>query len=206
MEFITFPVGDYAANCTIVRGSGSKAWIVDPGGDSDLIFSELDRHGLDPVLVILTHSHFDHVSALDDILARYKVPVYIHANDAEGVFSSFNRQPGYRLPSRPEDYRTELGDGDVLDAGGVSAKLIATPGHTPGGWCLWFEEANTLIAGDTLFAGSVGRTDFPGGSYETLMKSLGKLMTLPDDAKVVCGHGPSTTIGTEKASNPFICQ
>lgn len=204
MDYETFPVGDYGANCTLLRGDSGKAWIVDPGDDADLILGELEKRRLSPALIVLTHCHFDHVSALDDLLAKYPVPVYIHKDDAELVFCDFNRQFGYKVPSRPADYRTELGDGDVLEAAGISAKIIATPGHTPGGWCLYFATAGLLIAGDTLFAGSVGRTDFPGGSFATLRKSIDKLLALPDDTKVICGHGPETTIGAERRSNPFL--
>jgi glyoxylase-like metal-dependent hydrolase (beta-lactamase superfamily II) len=114
-----------------------------------------------------------------------------------------NAMPPYPATRRPATLVTDRQDGDTLACGGLSARLIHTPGHTPGGWCLYFAKERLLVAGDTLFAGSVGRTDFPGGSREDLNASLAKLKTLPDDTRVICGHGPMTTLGAEKRSNPY---
>ena len=204
MRYEVLPVGPYEANCSVLWEDPAQAWIVDPGADSATVLGVLKRHGLKPALVVLTHAHFDHISALNEILAAAPVPVYMHAADAAFAFSPMNAMPPYGTTARPATLVTDKRDGDTLACGGLAAKLIHTPGHTPGGWCLYFEQDKLLVAGDTLFAGSVGRTDFPGGSWEELEASLQRLKALPEDTRVICGHGPQTTIGEEKRSNPYL--
>ena len=204
MNCEVFPVGPYEANCVVLWSDPKQAWIVDPGADAEAILKWMQERNLTAAVVVLTHGHFDHVSAVNDIVTRFPVPVYLHADDAALAFSPLNAMPPYRPTAKPATLRTDKDDGDTLEIGGLTAKLILTPGHTPGGWCLYFEADKLLVAGDTLFAGSVGRTDFPGGSWEELQASLQKLKALPDDTRVVCGHGPQTTIGIEKRSNPYL--
>jgi len=204
MNCEVFPVGPYEANCAVLWSDPKQAWIVDPGADAEAILKWMQKRNLTAAVVVLTHGHFDHVSAVNDIVARFPVPVYLHADDAAFAFSPLNAMPPYRPTAKPATLRTDKDDGDTLEVGGLTAKFILTPGHTPGGWCLYFEANKLLVAGDTLFAGSVGRTDFPGGSWEELQASLQKLKALPDDTRVVCGHGPQTTIGIEKRSNPYL--
>ncbi len=204
MNYEVLPVGAYEANCSILWSDPAQAWIVDPGADADAILGFMDKRGLKAGVIVLTHGHFDHVSALNDVLARYPVPVYLHRDDAAFAFSPLNAMPPYPTTAKPAMLRTDKGDGDTLSCGGLAAKIIHTPGHTPGGWCLFFENDHLLVAGDTLFAGSVGRTDFPGGSWEDLEASLQRLKALPDDTCVICGHGPTTTIGSEKRNNPYL--
>lgn len=204
MNYEVIPVGPYEANCSVLWDDPSQAWIVDPGADSATILGFMEKRGLKAGIVVLTHSHFDHISALGDILAKFPVPVVMHAEDIEFAFSSLNAVPPYRLTRRPVSLVTDKKDGDTITCGGLTARIIHTPGHTPGGWCLFFENEKVLVAGDTLFAGSVGRTDLPGGSPDELAASLKKLAALFDDTQVICGHGPQTTIGIEKRSNPYL--
>jgi len=204
MHYEVIPVGAYEANCSILWEDPALAWVVDPGAEGAVILERMEKMGLKAGVVVLTHAHCDHVSAVNEILAKYPVPVYLDAGDADFAFSPLNALPPYRSTRRPAMLVTDKKDGDTIACGGLSARLFHTPGHTPGGWCLYFEKDRLLVSGDTLFAGSVGRTDFPGGSWEELEKSLLKLKELPDDTRVICGHGPVTTIGAEKRNNPYL--
>lgn len=204
MNYRVLPAGPYEANCSILWQDPAQAWVVDPGADGDEILALLNREGLAAGVIVLTHGHFDHVSAVNEVAAKFPVPVHLHAADADWAFTPANAMLPYRPTRRPAALVTDKRDGDVITCGGLTAKLIHTPGHTPGGWCLYFEADKLLVAGDTLFAGSVGRTDFPGGSWEQLQASLQRLKALADDTRVICGHGPMTTIGVEKRSNPYL--
>lgn len=204
MKYDVLPVGAFESNCCILWEDPALAWVIDPGADSGAILGFLNKRGLKVGVVVLTHAHFDHISALNEILAVYPVPVYLHPEDAVFAFSPLNAMPPYSSTARPATLVTDKKDGDTLACGGLTAEILHTPGHTPGGWCLYFEKDNLLVAGDTLFAGSVGRTDFPGGSMAKLEASLQRLKKLPDNTRVICGHGPLTTIGAEKRSNPYL--
>jgi hydroxyacylglutathione hydrolase len=204
MNIKVIGVGPYSSNCSILWGESREAWVVDPGADADAIRAVLKGHDLSLGAVVLTHCHFDHISALNDLLRDGSQPVYLHRADESFAFSPMNSVPGYPRTTRPANLVLDRGDGDRIEHAGLSAGIITTPGHTPGGWCLYFEADALLIAGDTLFAGSVGRTDLPGGDWETLAESLLKLKRLPDDTRVICGHGPETTIGAEKQRNPYL--
>lgn len=204
MHYDVLPVGLYEANCSILWDEAGAAWVVDPGADGAAVLAVLKTKGLSLVAVVLTHAHFDHISAVNEIFAVYPVPVYLHAADVPFAFSPMNAMPPYRPTSRPAGLVTDKAEGDVLMCGTLRARIIHTPGHTPGGCCFHFEEEKLLVAGDTLFAGSVGRTDLPGGDWATLEASLKKLKALPDDTRVICGHGPMTTIGAEKRGNPYL--
>lgn len=204
MQFEVLPVGPYQANCALLWDDPAAAWVVDPGADAPDILARVKALGLRVGVIVLTHAHFDHISAVNDILRAFPVPVYLHAADEAFAFSPMNAMAPYRPTARPAGLVTDRGDGDTLACGNLSATVLHTPGHTPGGCCLHFAADKLLVAGDTLFAGSVGRTDFPGGSWEQLEASLARLAKLPDDTRVICGHGPTTTIGTEKRSNPYL--
>lgn len=205
MNTLEICTGAYEENCLLAWGSGDSAVVIDPGDDPDLILEALADRQLSIDAILLTHGHIDHISALDRLLAANpSAPVYINSGDAGWAFSFANRLPGYPVvPKKPADLR-DAADGDTISAAGLSLKVIHTPGHSPGSACFYSEDDGVLFAGDTLFAGSVGRTDFPGGSPAAQRESLSRLMRLPSETVVYTGHGPSTTIGTERATNPFI--
>ena len=197
MERTTIQVGSYEVNCSVLVMDG-RAWIIDPGSEPDRIEAALAKANATPELILLTHAHFDHICAVAGLQARHPgLPVYIHPADAQVIAHPLNQCPPEYPPSpMPQNLR------DCRELKGVS--VIETPGHTPGGCCYHFPEASLLLSGDTLFAGSVGRTDFPGGNMKALMASLQKLLALPDSTTVVPGHGPLTTIGDERRSNPVL--
>jgi len=197
MKFKTVSVGLYEVNCTLAI-DGGDAWVVDPGADEAVIEKAAEAEGAKIAGVLLTHAHFDHIGAIPGLKARFpEMPVYVHPSD-EVMF-------GHPFNQFPPDYPSFQKPAGVVDARKFPlAEVIETPGHTPGGVCYYFKDDGVLLSGDTLFAGSVGRTDFPGGSMSTLVESLKKLKALPDGTKVIPGHGPSTTIGEEKGSNPFL--
>ena len=201
MSHQTIPVGAYEANCTILW-IGDDALVVDPGQDAADILAILDVRKLSLKGILLTHGHFDHVNGIPGILGRCpSVPVYAHPSDWVMFGHPMNRNPpDYPGVARPTDLR------DVRDVEkdfpAFAFQVIETPGHTPGSVCL--KTGDLLLSGDTLFAGSCGRTDFPGGSMADMRRSLAALAKLPPETRVVTGHGPSTTIAREVAYNPFI--
>ncbi len=200
----TLPVGQLESNCYIIADEDTlKAIVIDPGDEPDRIIEDLD--GLTVEHIVLTHAHFDHAGAVGEIKNATGAKIVIHENEKEhyagikdqGAFWGFN------LSDLPEP-DTFVKDGDEIVLGSFAFTVIHTPGHTPGGICLYLPEV--VITGDTLFRGSVGRTDFPGGSIAELKNSFKRLMTLPDDTQVLPGHGPASTIGHEKSMNMFSAQ
>lgn len=206
MEKEVMPVGPIEANCIILWSDPAKAWIVDPGADAEAIAAFCEKKGLTPVLVALTHGHFDHIGAVTDLVAKWPgLTVHLAPADESLAFSPLNSwSPYYSSTRRPATLVADLVEGAVLECGGLSAKVLSTPGHTPGSVCLHFEREELILTGDTLFAGSCGRTDFPGGSMKEMGASLKRLATLPPSTEVVPGHGAATTIAREVESNPFM--
>ncbi|MCX6357108.1 MAG: MBL fold metallo-hydrolase [Candidatus Aureabacteria bacterium] len=207
----TVAVGPLQANCHIL-GCGVKrcAAVIDPGGDAGLIAGRLDALGLVPVCIIDTHAHPDHTAANAELVKKYRVPLMIHEADAPLLAQAglMRALIGFFFPASPEPDRL-LRDGDTIPIGRLTLRVIHTPGHSPGGICLFCvpgeKEAPILMSGDTIFEGSVGRTDLPGGSHEELIESLRrKIMTLPANTMIFCGHGPATTLAHERAHNPFL--
>ncbi len=207
-----FTFNPLGTNCMVLWADGSSfCTIVDPGMSSDdgeqELMSFLTREKLTPDAILLTHGHFDHAWGVERILARYPVPVYMNSADRgilENGSSAFRGAP--ILKAMCHNFPTvDVADGDEVTTGGATWKVLATPGHTPGGVCYWNEENNLLLSGDTLFAGSIGRTDLMGGDYDALMASIKeKLLNLPGETDVLPGHGQPTSIAREGMYNPFL--
>lgn len=201
----TLAVGPIQANCHILGCEETlEAAVIDPGDEPDRILTALAESSLTAKLIINTHGHFDHVSANKRLKEVTGAPILIHFLDAPMLdqLSSSAAAWGFTADNSPKPDK-ELNDGDEVVFGHTTLKVIHTPGHTPGGISLYAPDF--VFVGDTLFAGSIGRTDFPGGSFETLKESIRKkLFGLGDHVKVYTGHGPSTTIGEERRANPFV--
>jgi len=200
------PVGPLQANCYVLGCQEThQAVVIDPGGDVDRILSVLEKEGLQLATIINTHGHFDHVGGNRALKAATQADLMIHKMDAPMLAHLAQTAAAWGL--RAEDSPTPdrlLEDGDAVACGHLQLNVIHTPGHSPGGICLHAATEKALFVGDTLFAGSIGRTDLPGGDYDTLISSIQtKLFALPDDTTVYNGHMEATTIGKEKKFNPF---
>jgi glyoxylase-like metal-dependent hydrolase (beta-lactamase superfamily II) len=202
-------LGDFQTNCYVVRRdeAATDCLIVDAGLDSAALLAFLAEHNLNPTAVVLTHGHIDHIAGLSALRQRYPgVKVYVHALDA-GLLAdpqaNLSLLAGGSFAADPADVL--LQDGDTVQEAGMTLKVLHTPGHTPGGICLYAESEGLVFSGDTLFAEGVGRTDFPGGDGGQLLESVRtKLFTLPDATAVYPGHAMRTTVAHEKAHNPFL--
>lgn len=198
-------LGPFATNCYIIKcpETGESA-VVDPGVPDPWIKKTLAERGLKPSVILLTHAHVDHIGGLEWVKSFTGAPIWMHADDRKMLADPrLNGSAMFGEPiSAPPPDRL-LKDGETFTLGKLSFQVLHTPGHTPGGIC--FYTPGHLIAGDTLFAGSIGRTDLPGGNHETLIRSIrSRLLPLPDDTTVYPGHGPATTIGDEREYNPFL--
>jgi hydroxyacylglutathione hydrolase len=205
MRTVKMQVGPLGTNCYIAYDEKAhQAVVLDPGGSAADILSFIDREHLDVLYILNTHGHADHIAANDAVKRATKAIIAIHEDDAamlQNAQKNLSMFIGGSAQFPPADQI--LKDGDIVKAGTMSFEVLHTPGHTPGGVCFLTDEI--LFSGDTLFCESIGRTDFPGGSYEQLIHSIKeKLMPLKDEVKVFPGHGPDTTIGWERKMNPFI--
>jgi glyoxylase-like metal-dependent hydrolase (beta-lactamase superfamily II) len=201
------PVGPLQCNCSILGDETShEAIVVDPGDDIPRIVSILKRHQLTVKSIVITHAHIDHIAGANKLKQLTGAPILYNQNDLPLV-KMMDMQAGWLGIPTPEVSAPDapLIDGQTITVQGISGSIIHTPGHTQGSVCLYIPEQSILLAGDTLFAGSVGRTDLPGGDHRQLITSIkGKLMALPDRTVVVPGHGPNTDIATEREENPFL--
>jgi glyoxylase-like metal-dependent hydrolase (beta-lactamase superfamily II) len=208
-----FPAGAFQTNCYVVApAAGEECVIVDPGQDATEGVDELLReHRLKPVAVLLTHGHLDHVWSVAPVCGARDVPAWIHPEDrhllsdpAAGWSGTSASLFGGLTLSEPDDVR-ELSDGAELKLAGLDLVVDHTPGHTRGSVSFRLPDEDIMFSGDLLFAGSIGRSDLPGGDYATILRSLAaKCLPLPDDTVVLPGHGPQTTIGRERATNPYL--
>jgi hydroxyacylglutathione hydrolase len=205
MKIRIIPTGPIEANCVFVSDADGCTLVTDPGADAAELDDALKRDKLNVSAYLVTHGHADHVGALFPLWQKHPAPVLIHPRDAAWAFTPANALPPYySAPTRPDGPFPEVKDGSCFQFGGLSFKVIATPGHSPGCVCFYFEADNLILTGDTLFQDSVGRTDLPGGSSRTLTESLLKLARLPGSVKVIAGHGDETTIGAEIRDNYFM--
>ncbi len=198
-------VGPFEVNCWLVTGAQGQVLIIDPGGDADLIQAHLRERHLTPAAYLLTHGHADHLGALEALLADHPAEVWMHEADAAWAFTRANAllpyyPPLHGPPAKLRRLAPPLGRHTLA---GVTFDILATPGHTPGGICFYFPEDGRLFTGDTLFAGTVGRTDLPGGDEAILRNSLRTLAALPPETRIHPGHGESSRLSDEIRSNPF---
>jgi len=201
------PVGPLQCNCSIIGDETThEAMVIDPGDEIQSILALVGKHNLQVKQIVITHAHIDHVGGAMKLRAATGAPILLNQNDYD-LLKMLDIQATWIgvPPPGKVDIDQSIGQADTVKAGSLTANVISTPGHTEGSICLYFPVEKKLIAGDTLFAGSIGRTDLPGGSFEKIIDSLhDKLLALPDDTVVTPGHGPQTTIGEERENNPFL--
>jgi len=201
------PVGPLQCNCSVIGDEATReAMVIDPGDDIADVLSLIAKHNLQVKQIIITHAHIDQVGGAMKLRAATGAPILLNQNDY-ALLRMLDVQAAWLGMADPGKVEIDLsiGQANTVKAGSLGADVIHTPGHTEGSVCLYFPLEKKLIAGDTLFAGSIGRTDLPGGSFDKIIRSLHeKVMALPDDTVVVPGHGPLTSIGEERERNPFL--
>ncbi|KMY54752.1 hypothetical protein AC623_13095 [Bacillus sp. FJAT-27231] len=207
MNWTQLPLGPLQTNCYILSNEKGECIVFDPGAEGEKLVSWLNENHLRPLAILLTHAHFDHIGAVEQVREAFDIPVYIHKEESEWLTNpALNGSARFQLgeiSGRPADHL--LGNEDSLTIGSFSLRLFHMPGHSPGSISYFFEEGNAVFAGDTLFMGSIGRTDLPGGNHEQLIRSIhDHLLTLPEEVIVLPGHGPATMIGDEMERNPFL--
>ena len=208
MRIRTFIIKGMDTNSYLIADEKTgEAIITDPGGEIPELKEFVQKEGIKLKAIVLTHAHFDHIAGIKQLLGDFSLPIICGENEQKVLEDpSFNLSPLFGADPISMKADKLLGENEEFSFGELKFRTIFTPGHTPGGICLYFENENVLISGDTLFAGSIGRTDFPGGSYRALTDSIReKLLSLPDETAVFPGHGPKTTIENEKLFNPY-CQ
>ncbi|MGA2697650.1 MAG: MBL fold metallo-hydrolase [Terriglobales bacterium] len=200
-------VGPLQCNCSVVGDEATlEGMVIDPGDDIESVLALVRKHKLKIKQIVITHAHIDHIGGAMKLRAATGAPILLNQND-QALLKMMDIQASWIGVASPGLIQIDqsLSDADRVTAGNLGATIMHTPGHTEGSICLYFPAEQKLIAGDTLFAGSIGRTDLPGGSFPKIMSSLHeKVLTLPDETVVVPGHGSLTTIGKERAENPFL--
>ena len=204
MKIQNIPVGPLQVNCFVVYDEEKHdAVVIDPGDEPGKIIGFIEAAKLLVSSIVCTHSHFDHVGAVGKLKEATSAPVIIHKEDLD-IYMHAEEQAalwGLRIEQPPEPDAYVL-EGDEIIAGNLRFRVLHAPGHSPGGICLYGHDV--IFTGDTIFAGSVGRTDFPGGSYDSLKKSFARIISLPPETKILSGHGPETNVGRERMSNFFV--
>lgn len=203
----TFTLGQWMTNCYVAYTDAGNCWIIDCGFEPEDMFEFIEEKNLTPQQVVLTHAHVDHIAGLPSLRRRWKdLPIVIHEAEREYPGDpALNLSIALAEPIVAPEPTSVFLHGDTLMLDGIGFEVRHTPGHSPGGVCLYQQEHHLAIVGDTLFAGSIGRSDFPTSNSNDLLNSIRtQLLTLPDDTRVLPGHGPATTIGTERRTNPFL--
>lgn len=202
-----FPVGPLGCNCSIIGDEATReALVIDPGDEIDNILARLARHSLTLKQIVITHWHIDHIGGAMKLKQATGAPILLNENE-HAFLNLVDTQAKWLGMEAPGAISIDAGlkAGEKISAGKIEGQVLHTPGHTTGSICLYFENERKLIAGDTLFAGGIGRTDLPGGDYRKLMLSLhNTVLALPDEVEVIPGHGPLTTIGAERDANPYL--
>ena len=211
IKLLQFQFNPIQVNTYIVYDETNECVIIDAGcsnaNENEVLRKTIAERNLTPTKLLCTHGHFDHIIGNAFVCETYKIETCAHKNDLDNFEQATSHGVFFGVDvMQPPTPQCFLNDGDEIKFGNSSLKVIFTPGHTLGGICLYSEVNELLFSGDTLFAGSIGRTDLPGGNYDVLMNSIEKLMSLPENTNVFCGHGPKTTIGYEKTTNPFILE
>lgn len=207
MQWLQIPLGPLQTNAYLLINDKKECIVFDPGSEGEAFVSYMESQNLKPLAILLTHAHFDHIGAVEEVRNKWSIPVYIHELENDWLESpSLNRseffQQGSIKTKKAEHVITEE---RTLVIGDFTFTLLFTPGHSPGSVSYYHEPSGAVFAGDTLFAGSIGRTDLPGGNHATLLASIhDKLLTLPEETVVLPGHGPATTIAAEMDQNPFL--
>lgn len=210
LKIETVPVTEFMQNARVVWDSESKEGIiVDPGGDAERILAVVKREGIQVKAIWLTHSHLDHCAGVGPLLKVLSCPLIAHPGESmmranvESIASMYGL-PLSEWPNCPEP-TVAISGGETLSVGTYQASVLFTPGHSPGHVSFYFDKENTILSGDVLFAGSIGRTDLPGGNHRELISSIKeRILPLPDETRVLSGHGEDTTVGRERKSNPFL--
>lgn len=202
----TYVVGPVQTNCYFAINDDTKeVLIIDPGASAKQLAEKVKEQGLKPVAILLTHGHFDHILAAEAIRDRYQIPIYACQKEEKTLQDPKINLTAYHMDSYTLKADVYLTDLQAVELAGFSVQMIETPGHTAGSCCYYLKDEGVLFSGDTVFCGSVGRTDFPEGSTAAIVESLHRLLdALPDDTEVYPGHDASTTIGYEKRYNPFV--
>lgn len=205
MQIRRLTLGPLQSNCYVTAGSeADEAVVIDPGAEPETIASALEEWGARPAALLLTHAHLDHIGAVSALKKRFDAPIYLHPADRPLYDRASEQAAAFGLsvePPPPPDHRLE--GGESLHVAGLDLEVRLAPGHSPGG--VIFVAAGAAFVGDCVFAGSIGRTDLPGGDLATLLRSIHEqILTLPDDTVLYSGHGPETTVGREAATNPFL--
>lgn len=208
MQWRQYPLGPLQTNCYLVINETKSCLIIDPGSEADKLIKILKTEELNPKAILLTHAHFDHIGAVENVRNEFNIPVYVHENEAKWLLDpSLNGSQffmvGDLIRTKPADFYFVKEEEKVV--GDFTFHVYETPGHSPGSVSFYFKEEEIVIAGDALFAGSIGRTDLPGGNQSQLLESIHtRLLVLPEETQVLPGHGPVTTIGNEMDGNPFL--
>lgn len=207
MQWKQIPLGDLQTNCYLLYNDSKQCIVIDPGANGKGLIEYMEQEGLKPLAICLTHAHFDHIGAVEDVRRHWDIPVYIHEKEKDWLLDpSLNgsaRHPMAPIEGEPADHHFQ--EEGSLEIGPFNIEILETPGHSPGSVSYYIKEIQTVFSGDALFNGGIGRTDLLGGDHETLIDSIhNKLLSLPDHTIVLPGHGFSTTVENERTSNPYL--